>query len=219
MRKLLFLLMISSPIFGQVGINTNNPEAIFDIDFAKGGILIPRVSLSELTHVPVTSELVYNIETDLTFRPGFYFWNGTSWQKIIDSQQVLSVSEDQLSISDGNTITLPVLDEPVGTTYIVSLNNDWESRYDDEYRLFAYHVDRGVMHLTGVIDGSNADSPVFYTLPEHIRPTRRLLFLAYANVPNLNIAIRIELDGTIRVVGAPPFPSHVSLDGICFKIY
>ena len=77
----------------QVGINTTNPNAAFDIQSDKNGILIPRVKLSDALDITTVinpaggvleiSTLVYNSNTsgvapdDVT--DGFYYWNGLRW--------------------------------------------------------------------------------------------------------------------------------------------
>lgn len=78
----------------NVGISATGtaPEASagLDVDFSDKGLLIPRVALvasnseSPVT-TPATSLLVYNTSTAGTAPfnvfPGYYFWNGTAWQR------------------------------------------------------------------------------------------------------------------------------------------
>ncbi len=91
--KTLFLssiLCTASSIQAQnVGIGTNNPSpsAKLDITDTQKGILIPRVNIANLnTAAPVTSPvvslLVYN--TNTTTGVGFYYWDGSQWQRIND---------------------------------------------------------------------------------------------------------------------------------------
>ncbi|PVW14302.1 hypothetical protein [Marixanthomonas spongiae] len=67
-----------------------------DVTSSDSGILIPRVALSSDTDVttvtnpngggaPVVSTLVYNDGTSGLTPAGFYFWNGSSWSKLIDT--------------------------------------------------------------------------------------------------------------------------------------
>ncbi len=90
-RNLFFLLiLISSSIFGQVGVGTTTPQATMDITSSNDGILIPRIALTA-TNVatvltPTVSELVYNTTTSVPgpnqVTPGFYYWDGSLWVRI-----------------------------------------------------------------------------------------------------------------------------------------
>jgi hypothetical protein len=65
-----------------------HPSAGLDVSFNNKGVLIPRVALNSLTDVttipsPVTSLLVYNNGTGGLSTPGYYYWNGTSWTKLL----------------------------------------------------------------------------------------------------------------------------------------
>lgn len=103
MKKNLLIVasvIITSVTFGQnVAINSTgaaaNASAALDVDMANKGILIPRVALTTTTaYAPVTgaatiSLLVYNTATAGTFptnvTPGYYYWNGTVWVRLINS--------------------------------------------------------------------------------------------------------------------------------------
>ncbi len=92
LTTLLYSLFITIS-FAQVGINTSSPAdgTILDITSNDKGILIPSVSISDLTTMdPITgvgataSEelaaeglLVYN--NDISTGKGFYYWNGVRW--------------------------------------------------------------------------------------------------------------------------------------------
>ena len=105
--KLLFRLSILiffsslSFTYAQIGINTQTPDpsSAFDITSSSGGILIPRLTNSQKNNIsnPATGLMIYQI--DLT--PGFYFYNGTSWEQLITSVNLLVTSS---KIVDG-TIT------------------------------------------------------------------------------------------------------------------
>lgn len=92
---LLAFLFTSNYVFAQVGIGTTNPQAALDVRSGNNGLLIPRVSLSA-TNVatiltPTISELVYNTNSSTPganqVLPGFYYWSGTSWIRLITSNQ------------------------------------------------------------------------------------------------------------------------------------
>ena len=85
----LLILGFSSGLLAQnqgVAINTDGSQAdasaMLDVKSTDAGVLIPRMSQSERNAInggsPATALLIY--QTDNT--PGFYFYNGTSWEMI-----------------------------------------------------------------------------------------------------------------------------------------
>lgn len=84
----MFIFLTSTVIHAQVGINTTAPEngSILDVTSTDKGILIPRVSIADLSTIaPVTgggteSLLVYN--TNTSTGKGFHYWTGSVWQPI-----------------------------------------------------------------------------------------------------------------------------------------
>ncbi|MCL9807356.1 hypothetical protein NAT51_17645 [Flavobacterium amniphilum] len=93
----------------QVGIGTIVPDAALDITSTNDGMLIPRIALvntaTATVTTPTTSEIVYNTATINDVTPGFYYWNGTIWIKI------LTGTNDDWKLT-GNTGTT------AGTNYI-----------------------------------------------------------------------------------------------------
>lgn len=122
LKTLIFLLLLAGNYsFSQVGIGTTNPQAALDVRSGNNGLLIPRVSLSA-TNVatiltPTVSELVYNTNTSTPgvnqVLPGFYYWSGTNWIRLITSNQ----PSNDWSLS-GNTATNSNF---IGTTNDVNL--------------------------------------------------------------------------------------------------
>lgn len=85
MKKLLLsylFLLFSSVIYSQVGINTNSPDpsSALDIQSTNGGILIPRLTLSQRDAIayPATGLLIFQTNESA----GFYFYNGEEWTRI-----------------------------------------------------------------------------------------------------------------------------------------
>ena len=77
----------------NVGIGTSTPDAKLEITATDAGILIPRVELTGTTDVTTisdadTSEIVYNSATVSDVTPGFYYWNGGSWERMLISGDV-----------------------------------------------------------------------------------------------------------------------------------
>ncbi|MWW23479.1 hypothetical protein [Algibacter lectus] len=91
--SLLFFYSICS--FSQVGINTVTPDAssVFDVTSSNKGILIPRIALSATTDVttitsPATSLLIYNTATVSDVLPGYYYWDGVQWTKLLTNNAI-----------------------------------------------------------------------------------------------------------------------------------
>ena len=120
--KLLFRLSILiffsslSFTYAQIGINTQTPDpsSAFDITSSSGGILIPRLTNSQKNNIsnPATGLMIYQIDST----PGFYFYNGTSWEQLITSVNLLVTSS---KIVDG-TITSSDLSSGIDATKIGS---------------------------------------------------------------------------------------------------
>ncbi len=86
-----FILLISlfiNSVFGQVGINTNTPDAsaMLDLNSNTKGIYIPQINLTILNDIttpvnaPATGLMIYN--TGTTYPKGIYYWNGSFWDKL-----------------------------------------------------------------------------------------------------------------------------------------
>ena len=131
------LCIVISMLFTQklnaqnVGINATGsaPDASagLDIDFNNKGLLIPRVALTASNSAspvtsPATSLLVYNTATAGTapnnVYPGYYFWNGSAWQrfKTVKNRKFLTadVSSSSTTLADVTGLSFPV---EVGVTY------------------------------------------------------------------------------------------------------
>jgi len=84
---------IRSGLYAQgIGIDTTvftpDPSAMLEIRANNKGLLIPRVSLTQTTSSspitsPATSLLVYNTATINDVTPGYYYWDGTKWVRLV----------------------------------------------------------------------------------------------------------------------------------------
>src|SRR5690606_7138919 len=75
------------------------------------GLLIPRVALTNTSLAspitsPATSLLVYNTATTGDVTPGYYYWNGSKWMRL------LSINDKPAWLLSGNAGTTP------GTNFI-----------------------------------------------------------------------------------------------------
>src|ERR1035437_6911484 len=103
---LFVILLILNSLFlnaQRVGINTTgalpNVSALLDVDAAPGnnmGILIPRLTLTQTSsNAPIgagiaTSLLVYNTATVNDIIPGYYYWDGTQWVRMLNQAWLLT---------------------------------------------------------------------------------------------------------------------------------
>ena len=114
-NTIILLLLISSFSFSQVGIGTTSPDAssILDVTATDKGILIPRVSLINITatlldgtNTAATGLLIYNTNAGVIGGNGlgYYYFNGTIWEKLTTSSSNIEKIDDLLdgkSDSDG----------------------------------------------------------------------------------------------------------------------
>lgn len=125
MRKM-FLAMMICPVVGlaQVGIGTSSPNASakLQVDDPNRGFLPPRVALQGTDDAtkstptiasPITGLLVYNTATAATgtttaVTPGFYYYDGSKWQRIINQQPDATVSFNTANPNTGG----PTFDPP-----------------------------------------------------------------------------------------------------------
>jgi hypothetical protein len=109
----------------NVGINTTGTtpasSAGLDVDFTDKGLLIPRVALTAKNAAgpitsPTTSLLVYNTATAGTspnnVNPGYYYWNGTSWDRLrteINKKFLASdVSSSSTTLANVTGLSFPI---------------------------------------------------------------------------------------------------------------
>lgn len=113
----------------NIGINTTGAtpdvSAGLDIDYPNKGLLIPRVSLTQTTsNAPIgagiaTSLMVYNTTTINDVTPGYYYWDGIKWVRILNTGNSTGLD---WSLT-GNAGTTPATNF-IGTTD----NQDWVIR-------------------------------------------------------------------------------------------
>ncbi len=153
MKRLVLLTIAFSFLFAfvakaQYGFGTASPNqsAIVDMTSTSKGVLIPRVALtgtSDATTIAngnVTSLLVYNTATVSDVTPGFYYWNGTVWVRIVESSTGISFdlitggtntsaamvvgTGASLAPTGSGTVTANIFAAGTGTTNAVDLNSD-----------------------------------------------------------------------------------------------
>lgn len=118
MKFLIFVAILSCTPFlayGQVGINTQLPQALLDIEVSDpaapdstDGILIPRVSAFPAVAPDVSQDgmLVYLTTTTGNSTPGFYYWNGTitQWCKLMTENAMMMCSISGVGLGISGTV-------------------------------------------------------------------------------------------------------------------
>jgi len=169
---LLYLTIISLNVFSQnVGINATGvqPDASagLDINFTDKGLLIPRVNITNLSNspaiisAPATSLLIYN--TNTTTGPGYFFWNGSSWIKLFDS------NDNKTWKTDGNSSTTAGTDF-IGTIdaqdFVFKTNNTERLRIKSDGKIgigTASPVSNLEIEATGPIIAIDNTNPAYYS--------------------------------------------------------
>jgi microcystin-dependent protein len=91
---------------GQVGIGTTNPDnsSILDVESVEKGILIPRMTALERIGITSPAEGLMVYQTDDV--KGFYFYDGTSWDRML--------KESKDPVPTGAIISFPLATPPTG---------------------------------------------------------------------------------------------------------
>ncbi len=138
LKGILLLLFWGSKIaYAQVGMNGNSPDksSILDMSsLSNKGLLIPRINLLNLTdnltiQNPASSLLVYNTNTALTGGVGYYYWDGSSWKRIVTLADLPSAANTWKTT--GNAGTTPgtnFLGTTDNTGLVVKTNNSEQMR-------------------------------------------------------------------------------------------
>jgi hypothetical protein len=107
---LLTALCLPTFIFAQVGIGVSNPDvsAKLEVSATDKGILIPRVALTATNTAgpissPATGLLVYNTAAINGVTPGFYYWDGTVWVRLITPSDNVANVTGTVAVANGGT--------------------------------------------------------------------------------------------------------------------
>ncbi|GBL34761.1 hypothetical protein EMGBS15_03560 [Filimonas sp.] len=130
-----FVFLISGfSSFAQVGIGTTTPNASakLQVDATDKGFLPPRVSLLATNDVatipsPATGLLIYNTATAGTspnnVTPGFYFYDGSKWQRLISQQPDATVNFDKTTPTTTGVTFTPNTPASQDYVYVSSVDN------------------------------------------------------------------------------------------------
>ena len=120
----IFIFITFTDAFSQVGIGTTSPDdsSVLDVVATDKGLLIPRVSLPNITttmldglNTAATGLLIFNTNATVTGGngTGYYYFNGTVWEKLISGStnvekinDLLDGKSDNDGSQDGSSVFL-----------------------------------------------------------------------------------------------------------------
>ncbi|MEZ5027133.1 MAG: hypothetical protein R2739_11205 [Chitinophagales bacterium] len=117
MKNILMIILSFPTMFclaqtGNVGIGTATPNAsaILDVTSTNKGILAPRVSIGDVSVFGLSGDtksagmIVYNTNTGTTggYGTGFYYWDGSKWQKIVNGSPIRAQNAINLNTTTPN---------------------------------------------------------------------------------------------------------------------
>lgn len=169
-----FLCSVTSQVTAQVGIGTTgsvDPSARLQVDAnaltnAKG-FLPPRValtstsSISPFTVTPATGLFVYNTATTGNVTPGFYFFDGFKWLRMIDQQPDATVSFDQNTPTTVGVVFTPNTQNSTNHIYVSSTNNSHWIYNGSAYVTYTPPATTAWLATAGVDAGSNKSSSIY----------------------------------------------------------
>ena len=192
MKHFFTLLMLSfmGASFAQVGIGTELPNAstMLDISASDKGVLIPRVSLTNITdnttisNGNITSLLIFNTVTTSELSPGFYYWDGSQWQRLANSNDIenlIDIDQTLTNLVDNGDGTITYTNEDgamqtIDISAIVKTNETLTTLVDNGDGTLTYTNENGDTQLvdisamattnetlTNLID--NGDGTITYT--------------------------------------------------------
>jgi len=113
---IIYMTVISAQVFAQnlgIGPDIFDPDASAGVEmrFSNKGLLIPRVALTSTSSPspitsPANSLLIYNTATTGDVTPGYYYWTGSKWMRL------LAIDDKPAWLLSGNAGTTP------GTNFI-----------------------------------------------------------------------------------------------------
>ncbi|WP_321539489.1 hypothetical protein [Flavobacterium piscinae] len=148
MKKITLILIVlfTQFAFSQVGVNTTTPDpsSMLDISSTNKGVLVPRVSLTNVTttmldgtNTAATGLLIWNTNAATVGGNGvgFYFFNGTQWMPITQTitGNTLDQSYDQGGAGVEKTSTQPMV-QYVSMEMTVFGNRNFRNRKYNRYR-------------------------------------------------------------------------------------
>lgn len=169
------LLLVTTLTNAQVGIGTSNvnTSARLQVDATNKGFLPPRVTLTGTADAstiltPATGLLVYNTATAGTspsnVTPGFYYYDGAKWQRIINQQPDATVSFNTADPNTGSPTFTPSNAASTDFIYVSSVNNSQWTWNGSVYVTYTPPASTPWMLSGGTSDaGSNKTGAIYRT--------------------------------------------------------
>ena len=170
------LLCLPITAFSQVGIGTSTPHTSAQLQVGADanntkGFLPPRVSLTATdvagpVSTPATGLLVYNTATAGTspnnVTPGFYYYDGSKWQRIINQQPDATISFNQNTPTTSGVVFTPNTPNSTDYIYVSSTNNSQWTWNGSAYVTYTPPASTPWYLSTGTSDaGSNKTGSIY----------------------------------------------------------
>ncbi len=143
--SVLFSICISTMMWSQVGIGTTDPKAMLDIQSSDNGILIPRVALTETSDqspisapTPEIGLMVFNTATINDVTPGFYYWNGTTWERMGSGDSTAWALTGNAGTNPGTAAGENFIGTSDNVNFIIGTNGSERFNFTNNGRLRAY---------------------------------------------------------------------------------
>jgi hypothetical protein len=90
--QLLFVLLIGTTVFSQVGINTTTPSAksVLDLTATDKGFLLPRMSTTQRIAIAPNATTDKGLQVFDTVTNSIWYWDGSRWKDMVIQKSYVS---------------------------------------------------------------------------------------------------------------------------------
>jgi hypothetical protein len=120
--QLLFVLLIGTTVFSQVGINTTTPSAksVLDLTATDKGFLLPRMSTTQRIAIAPNATTDKGLQVFDTDTNSIWYWSGLEWKN-------LSIQKSYVSGFFSATTYTAGAATPLVCTETIDVNNDFDA--------------------------------------------------------------------------------------------
>lgn len=189
---------ISNSAVSQIGIGTNTPNnsAKLEVSATNKGFLPPRIELTGANDQstisnPAEGLLVFNTASAGTspnaVTPGYYYYNGGAWQRIMNQQPDAVVNFDKTTPSTAGAVFTPNFPASANYVYISSVDNSLWSYNGSTYVTYTAPSNTA-WNLSGSTTdaGSNKTADIYRT--------------GKVGIGNATPSANLDINGTIKIV-------------------